>query len=160
MDRRTSLATLLGRSQHNRQAASVQPLVTTGLEPFGGLWTRETAAHLLRRTTFGPDKALINSCLAMGLDAAVEQLFAELPSPQPPVYYDYSDDPNAGLFTTWINAPFSPTIAGMQAARARSRRVPGRRAHDRRRRRPRAQHHRNCYGRDSGPHRGGSPPPL
>ena len=123
MDRRTSIATLLGRNLQNRQSATVLPLVTTGLEPYGGSWTRETAAHLLRRTTFGPDKALIDSCLSMGLDAAVEQLFAELPSPQPPVYYDFSDDPNAGLFTSWVDAPFNPAITGLQGARARSLRA-------------------------------------
>lgn len=127
MDRRTSIAALLGRGgqlQQAKVAAVAAPtLVTTGLEPYAGPWTREQAAHLLRRATFGPNKARIDASTALGLNAAVGQLFEALPAPAPPVYYDYSDDPNVPLGETWVEAPAPQSVVGLNGARARSLRA-------------------------------------
>lgn len=75
------------------------------LTPYNGEWNFETAAHLLRRTTFGATYEEIQSAVDLGLEGTLGELFRTLPEPEPPVYHDYSDDPNAGLGRTWINAP-------------------------------------------------------
>lgn len=125
MDRRTSIATLLGRWSEKSQATAkaAAMLVTTGLEPYAGTWNREQAAHLLRRTMYGPTKAQIDAAVNMGLDELVNELFADLPVPAPPVYYDFEGDPNVPNGQTWVDAPAPQNVTGLNAARARSLRV-------------------------------------
>ncbi|MDN5202001.1 DUF1800 domain-containing protein [Fulvivirgaceae bacterium BMA10] len=54
------------------------------LNPFGGVLGRENAAHLLRRTTFGPTKQQINQFASLTADQALSQLFQAVTDPQPP----------------------------------------------------------------------------
>ncbi|MEL6942293.1 MAG: DUF1800 family protein, partial [Bacteroidota bacterium] len=75
------------------------------LASYTGEWDFKTAAHLLRRTTFGATYGEIQEASSLGLDATLDKLLRTIPTPSPPVYHDYSDDPNAGLGDTWINIP-------------------------------------------------------
>lgn len=116
MDRRATLATMLGRGKEpshlSQQTAKVSATVTTlntGLEPFSGEWTFEQAAHLLRRTTFGPSLDQIKEALANGLDATIDQLFTDIDLPAPPLNYDEDQDPHVPIGQTWINAPYNNT---------------------------------------------------
>jgi hypothetical protein len=61
---------------------------TSGIEPYAGEWNEITAAHLLRRTMFGPTRHEILSAAASSLDAVLTQLFT--PPPTPPI----PPDPN------------------------------------------------------------------
>lgn len=108
MDRRVALSTLLGRGP---QKASSAPLaINTGLAPYTGPWGYEQAAHLLRRSMFGPTAAQIKWAVEQGLDAVIDKLFEDLPQPEPPVNSYYPNDPNVPIGSTWVNAPY-PAIS-------------------------------------------------
>ncbi len=94
MDKRTSLAV---------------PSTSPGLAPFSGEWTYEKAGHLLRRTTFGPNPIQIEDATQKGLTGTLEQLFVELPLPEPPLNSYYQNDPYVPVGETWINAPYVRT---------------------------------------------------
>ena len=108
MDRRATLSTLLGRSH---AAKATPPLETPkppvlGLTPYAGAFGFEQAAHLLRRTTFGPKYAQIKDAAGKGLNATLNELFKDNPLPNPPLNYDYTTDPNVPVGSTWIDAPY------------------------------------------------------
>jgi len=75
-----------------------EPRVPAGLEPYQGPWNAQTAAHLLRRTIFGPTKSEIAFAASRSLEGVIAQLFQEQPPPPLPV------DPTTGL--TWIGNVF------------------------------------------------------
>ena len=106
MNRRATLATLLGRGREKPQAPLL-PIVNSGLEPYSGPWAYEQAAHLLRRSMFAPTYTQIKAAAGQGLEATLELLFSELPQPEPPLNYYYQDDPNVPVGATWIDAPYS-----------------------------------------------------
>lgn len=110
MDRRATLATLLGQSKVKTTKSRALPPVYSSLAPYTGTWGREQAAHLLRRTTFGPSKALIDAAVQNGLEATLTQLLADRPLPDPPVNPANLTDPNVPVGATWINAPYSATV--------------------------------------------------
>ncbi len=60
-----------------------------------GNLTKSQAAHLLRRTTFGPSSEDILAFTGLSVNAALDILFATQPTPDPPI------DPGTG--TTWLN---------------------------------------------------------
>ena len=106
MDRRTALAGLVGSRRQRTIKLSMLP-PPEDLSPYAGPWEQAHAAHLLRRTTFGPTKSAIAQATALGLDATVDLLFTELPLPEPPVYYDVDeeDEPDIPLGASWVDAP-------------------------------------------------------
>lgn len=110
MDRRATLATILGQSKVKQSKHRAAPPVLTSLSPYTGAWGREQASHLLRRATFGPTKALIDAAVQNGLEATFAQLFTEQPMPDPPVNPSFNNDPNVPVGQTWINAPYSATV--------------------------------------------------
>ncbi|MGH2568687.1 MAG: DUF1800 domain-containing protein [Bacteroidota bacterium] len=75
---------------------------TTGLGPYAGPWNSDTAAHLLRRTMFGPRRAEVLSLASGSMDAAIELLFAEQPDPNPPL------GPGGAV---WVDLPYDQTFA-------------------------------------------------
>ncbi len=113
MDRRATLATLMGRrktGESSTQSTKATFGITrqmTGLEPYTGPWGYEQAAHLLRRCTFGPTYEHMKQAAADGLDTTIETLFAELPLPEPPLNYYYEEDPNVPIGEPWIDAPYT-----------------------------------------------------
>lgn len=78
----------------------------SGLEPYEGNWSYEQAAHLLRRTTLGATRKQILQSVAIGLNATIEELFRELPLPEPPLNYFFTEDPNVPIGQTWVDAPY------------------------------------------------------
>ena len=79
------------------------------LTPYNGPWDFDRAAHLLRRATFGTQKAQIDLLLAQGSAQAAVDFVLNLPAtqPDPPINNynntDYTDlDVPAG--ETWVNA--------------------------------------------------------
>ncbi|MEO1627503.1 MAG: DUF1800 domain-containing protein [Bacteroidota bacterium] len=113
MNRRATLATLLGRSSTHTKATeqpSAPRTLLSDLSPFSGSWGYTEAAHLLRRATFGVNNEQVKQAVTDGLDAVVEQLLADLPMPEPPVNYFFNDDPNVPIGTTWVDKPFSRAV--------------------------------------------------
>ena len=76
--------------------------ITAGLEPYRGPWNAPVAAHLLRRTTFGPTRSEIASAAALTMDEVIALLLQDQPPPSPPI------DPTTGL--TWIGKVFDSTL--------------------------------------------------
>ena len=95
MNRRSALKTMFGQQNSAPAASEAAPRpVNVGLEPFSGSWTKEQAAHLLRRTMYGPNFQQINQATDAGMEATLDLLFADNGLPDPPVNYFSEEDPN------------------------------------------------------------------
>ena len=76
------------------------------LEKYSGEWSEETAAHLLRRSLFGPRYKQIITATDQGLDQAVDALFAPKPSfkTEPRTYS--SREGVAQFGQAWVRSPY------------------------------------------------------
>ncbi|CAH1001331.1 hypothetical protein LEM8419_02232 [Neolewinella maritima] len=70
---------------------------------YSGTWDREKAAHLLRRTLYGPLLEEIKTAQRAGLDATVDLLLKDASIPSPPVKYRNDYDEYITLGDTWID---------------------------------------------------------
>lgn len=124
MDRRNFFSQLIAAPrarQQVRQQRSAAVAATTTLTPYTGPWTIREAGHLLRRTTFGPTAAQLSQAVSDGVSATLGALFAAVPAPALPVYYNYNNDPAAANGQTWVGVPVPvPAPAGLLGARRRS----------------------------------------
>ena len=95
MDRRTTLAKLLGKANSDKDTifAPASTTVLSGLDPYTGPFEFEQAAHLLRRTVFGPTYQQIKDARTSGLEATLDQLLADQPLPSEPVNHRFTDEP-------------------------------------------------------------------
>jgi uncharacterized protein (DUF1800 family) len=85
---------------------------TTGLETVSPAdWGTKTAAHLLRRTMFGPTRAEIQLAASQTLDATLTALMAAQPAPDPPI----GPSPPLAAGQTWVNLPFDALNDGSYA---------------------------------------------
>ena len=107
MNRRASISTLLGKSKKQKATTKSQDRTVSGLEEYTGPWEFKQAAHLLRRTMFGPNWQQIQSVVNDGLETTVNKLLEPTTplSPEPPINYYYENDPDVPVGETWINAP-------------------------------------------------------
>ena len=80
MDRREFFT----RTRKKKTSLSTAALAS-GLNPYGGNWTINEVAHLLKRTMFGAKKADIDYFLAMSPGAAVDELLNNIPVVSPPL---------------------------------------------------------------------------
>ncbi len=71
------------------------------LTPYTGPWTKEQAAHLLRRALYGPTKQQIEDAVANGMNTTVDSLLT-LPVDDFPLTY-LADEAVAPIGTTWVN---------------------------------------------------------
>ena len=131
MNRRTLLRPLLpvtpptGGEKDPVEATEINPFVNkelpgtirsrAGLKPYSGPWGFEQAAHLLRRTTFGPKLSELQRVADMGLSATIDVLFATNPMPSPPVNFANENDPTP-IGETWIEAPVRQGVNGARRA--------------------------------------------
>ena len=74
------------------------------LTPYTGPWNFSQAAHLLRRTIYGPSRTRIEQAVSEGLEGSMETLFSN-PTVDPPIYYNFNGDPAAANETTWVGLP-------------------------------------------------------
>ena len=127
MDRRTTLATFFGKQNKPLQSdlknkifrKAERTATNSGLDPYTGTWGYEQAAHLLRRTTYGPTYSRIKDAEQNGMENVVTQLLTVDPLPAPPLNYDNDEDPNVAIGETWIDAPYLQT-SNLQNYRRRS----------------------------------------
>lgn len=89
-------------------------------DPYNGPWTFEEAAHLLRRTTFGPTKERILQAVNEGFDETFDTLFAASPPVDPPIYYDYDADPEGGIGETWVDKPLDNDMSELYFQREKT----------------------------------------
>lgn len=86
---------------------------TKGIERISSSdWSAKTAAHLLRRTMFGPTRAEIQQATTQGLDNTLSALFSNQPLPDPPI----GPSPPLQAGQTWVNSPFDSLNDGAFAA--------------------------------------------
>jgi uncharacterized protein (DUF1800 family) len=92
MNRRSFISSLAGvssgpQSDSAEKKASRNLIRSSkGLEPITlAEWNSKTAAHLLRRTMFGPTRAEIQQASSQTLDATLTTLFSAQPLPDPPI---------------------------------------------------------------------------
>ena len=83
-------------------------LINAGLEKYTGKWDRNTAAHLLRRATFGPNMKDISDFTTMSLDNAVEKILLFDEPLILPLNYKDDTDPYVKIGDTWVDQPYGP----------------------------------------------------
>ncbi len=107
MDRRAFLKSARKSNRMNADRG-----LASGLNPYNGSWTRNEAAHLLKRAMFGAKKADIDHFLTLSPAQAVDELLNNVFVPAPPVR-DYGliededgvmhDDLGVVQGQTWVN---------------------------------------------------------
>lgn len=83
-----------------------------GLETYNGPWEFEQAAHLLKRTIFGPKKEEIEEVVRDGLEATLDKLLADTPEPEPPINYYFENDEEVPVGSTWVDANYKNGVNG------------------------------------------------
>ena len=74
-------------------------------EAYSGAWNFETAAHLLRRTTFGPKLSEIEKAVSLGKSASIDKLLSKTEFiPDPPINVKDDDDTEIAIGQTWVHA--------------------------------------------------------
>ena len=80
--------------------------MANGLAPVSGSWTRAKAAHLLRRTLFGPTRDELEDATTSGLNATLNTLFGPRTSWGEPVNHFYQNS-EVPVGTSWVNRSMS-----------------------------------------------------
>ncbi len=88
-----------------------------GIEPFAGEWNWENAAHLLKRSSFGPTYEEIQQSVVDGLDKTINNLFAPQPEPDLPINFYFKNDPEVPIGETWVGKPTTRDVKGLIPAR-------------------------------------------
>ena len=73
------------------------------ISQYTGEWNSKTVKHLLRRTIYGPSRSLITECVSKGLDGVVNDLLMQKPMPDPPLNYNFNNDPHVEVGVTWVD---------------------------------------------------------
>lgn len=81
---------------------AIKTPISLSLAPYTGAWTQLEAAHLLRRTMFGPTLSQINTAVTDGLTNTISQLFTPVAPGEPLVYSTMESIAPFG--SSWINA--------------------------------------------------------
>lgn len=116
MDRRILLTSAFGKNKA-KIANRNQDLPVMTLAPYMGDWTAETAAHLLKRTTFGPTLQNINEAQSKGLEQTLSDLLADTALPPLPINYSNPNDPTTPIGETWVDKPNDPSIPNLNTSR-------------------------------------------
>ena len=110
MNRRSAISSWFQKDQNSTSKMMALP-VAGGLNPYNGTWNYASAAHLLRRTTFGVSHASILQAVNDGLAKTIQKLLEAkdltlVPLPAPPVNPSYANDPDVPIGSSWVSAPF------------------------------------------------------
>jgi len=109
------LAEMIPQAEAVQETVSMRPPPMTGVEPYDGPWTAEQAAHLLRRTTYGPSKSMIDTAVENGMEWTVNHLLRDMALPEPPIVY-IEDRDSVPVGSTWVDAPFNRIAYPLQLA--------------------------------------------
>ncbi|MBD2769622.1 DUF1800 domain-containing protein [Hymenobacter sp. BT664] len=83
------------------------PRSLAGLAPYTGPWGSQQAAHLLRRATFGPTRAEINTAAGQSLTQVLDRILTVPSAPPPPV--NGFSDAEIPLGSEWVSMSFDST---------------------------------------------------
>lgn len=97
------------------------PPVNFSLTPYTGTWTKAEAAHLLRRTMFGPTLEQINDAVADGMNTSVTNLL-QIPAIGEPLAYDPAETivPHGAPWSTAVYPADPQQAQAVDLARAKS----------------------------------------
>jgi uncharacterized protein (DUF1800 family) len=90
----------------------IEEPLSLSLSPYTGPWTKDQAAHLLRRTMFGATNQQILSAVTNGMTNTVNALL-QIPAINPPLTYDPADGISA-VGTTWVTSVYPSAVAAAQ----------------------------------------------
>jgi len=113
MDRKEFLSFRKTSVQEDFGKPKIERRTTTGLAKYSGTWTKQEAAHLLRRTLFGPKLAEINSFAKKTVSEAVDSLLDTTNYVfNPPInhYQNQTADAAVPYGSTWVNAPLNVAL--------------------------------------------------
>lgn len=103
------------------EKAIARQAVSSGLEPYGGLWDDQAICHLLKRSLFGVKMSDLSTFRSMTLDDAIGALLQQNAAPDPPVnnYNNAADgieDPDVPYGESWIEAKYINDYEGARVA--------------------------------------------
>ncbi len=103
--------------KQSSQSDAGKTTIEGGLTKYSGTWSWKEAAHLLKRTTFGPTYQEIKKSVTEGLQKTLDALFAPQPAPALPINYYFKDDPEVPIGETWVGKPVTRDVKGLLPAR-------------------------------------------
>ena len=77
------------------------------LEPYQGTWNQSLAAHLLRRTMFGPLAGDMEEAASLGMEQSVAKLLEEQPMPNLPINAFTPEDPEVAIGESWVGKKYT-----------------------------------------------------
>lgn len=92
---------------------------TAGLAPYTGPWGYAQAAHLLRRTLFGPTRTEILTAAGQTLAQVMSGLLTVPPTPAPPVNVSTTDT-SVPQGQTWVTQAFDQNFEGARRSSLRA----------------------------------------
>jgi len=92
---------------------------TAGLAPYAGPWGYEQAAHLLRRSLFGPTRAEILAAAGRTLPQVVNELLTPAATPAPPLNVSATDT-SVAIGQPWVTQAFDQTFEGVRRTSLRA----------------------------------------
>ena len=123
MDRRQFLSLKKNNLNDGDNKPKVERRTNTGLAKYNGTWTKAEAAHLLRRTLYGPKVSEINAFASKTVSQAVDALLDTSGySFLPPVnnYQNQTPDTAVAYGSTWVNAPLNVNLEGSRKVSLKS----------------------------------------
>ncbi|MBC6991563.1 DUF1800 family protein [Hymenobacter sp. BT491] len=92
---------------------------TAGFAPYSGPWGYAQAAHLLRRSLFGPTRTEIEGAASSSMQQVVDALLTAPAAPSPPVNVA-STDASVPLGQPWVTQPFDQAVEGVRRSSLRA----------------------------------------
>lgn len=92
---------------------NVEGQQSLSMAPYNGTWTKAHAAHLLRRTLFGPTHQQITNAVTNGMNATVTSLL-QMPVLDQPLSYD-TGETIVPYGSTWITSVYPSDVTAAQA---------------------------------------------
>lgn len=124
MNRRATLKKFLGVDQAAAAGRTLQEEalpVAGGLSPYSGPWNYSNAAHLLRRTMFGPTHDQIEQAVKDGLGKTLDLLLSPSNMPKEPVIYaDSPVDPEIPKGESWVKGKLYGGVQGLVQSKQNS----------------------------------------
>ncbi len=123
MDRRQFLSLKNHQKMEEVTVPKVTRRTTTGLNKYSGSWTKAEAAHLLRRTLYGPKVSEINAFASKTVSEAVDSLLdISQYTFSPPVnnYQNQTPDSAVSYGSSWVNAPLNVSLEGSRKVSLKS----------------------------------------
>ena len=108
MERRQFFKSLQNMTLHESSLTAYEELdpQQNSLNQYTGMWDKRMVAHLLRRATYGFKFSDLQKLEKDGLSKTMDLLFTNNPITELPLNYDFNDDTEVPLGSTWVNAKF------------------------------------------------------